>query len=240
MRSAVFVVLVALWQPGAVASELPTLEPPRYEEEPTGFELDGRLDDPVWGESVVTDRFVRLSPVPEGYPTYDTTARLFYTREALYFGFECEVPRDELHVALTPRDSISGDLVEAMIDTFGDSQRSYTFTVSAAGSQHDRRDVEGQGSDRAWDTTFQSEVHISEGGYSVEMRIPFRDLRFSEEPVQHWRLQMSRWMWGEEERGSWVIEDPDVPNELIQYGHLTLRDIEQGSDWRHDVVGRRG
>jgi hypothetical protein len=221
--------LVAI--PVAVANDHPVANPPRFEEADLAIAIDGRLDEAVWQDAVVLERFVRLEPVAQGLPAHDTEVRLFHTQHAIYFGFECEVAEGELHVALTPRDDgPSGDHVTIVLDTFGDAQRAYSFQVSAAGSQVDARVVSGRGTDRSWDTTFDAEVEIGDDAYWVEVRIPFRDLRFPETADQHWGMQVSRWLWAEEEQAAWAFVGSNVQNDLAHYGNIELHEIESGSN----------
>ncbi len=208
------------------------LAPPRYDSAPE-ISIDGELSEAVWGEATRIGPLVRTTPVTEGFPAYQTTARFFYTAEALYVGFDCEVPEAERHIALSPRDDgPRGDYVGISLDTFRDTQRAYQFRISAAGSLADQRYVAGQGTDRAWNTPFDAEVAHTDEGYTVEVRIPFRDLRFSEAADQVWGLQVSRWLWSSQEEARWTSLDLSQNNTIAQYGVVELTDIRSGSDFQ--------
>lgn len=213
----------------AHALDRPIIEPPRFETAPAGLSIDGRADEAIWDEAVQIGPFVRTSPVTEGMPAHPTTARVFYTRETLFISYDCRVPEGERHIALTQRDSLEGDYIGVSIDTFGDSQRAYQFRVSAAGSQVDQRFVAGQGTDRAWDTTFDSAVHHGEDGYTVELAIPFRDLRLPDEREIVFGVQFSRSLWNSDEEARWTPLDHDLNNALSQYGLMAVRDIESSA-----------
>jgi hypothetical protein len=208
-----------------------SVEPPRFEEDAIELAIDGQLDEAIWDQAAVAETFYLFEPVDEGFPDHQTRVRIFYTRPALYLAFECEASPEDLHVALSPRDaSPEGDYVAVLLDTFADGQRAYSFTVSAAASQLDERVVWGLGFDASWDTTFEAEVSIGDAGYVVEMRIPFRDLRFSDEPEQRWGIQLKRRSWRDQQTAVWARQERDIQNEIQQFGRISLRDIESGSD----------
>src|SRR5690606_10984807 len=100
------------------------------------------------------------------------------------------------------RDAIGGeDHVVIYLDTFNDRRRAYVFAVNPLGVQQDGVRTEGAGSagrmfgggtDLSPDFVFESSGRITAEGYVVEVRIPFKTLRFSGAEEQHWGLNIER------------------------------------------------
>ena len=66
------------------------------------------------------------------------------------------------------------------------------FEVSAAGVQNDEIIYNDTWMDDSWDAVWTSAVHHDEQGWSVEMRIPFSELRFLPGDTQTWGVNASR------------------------------------------------
>src|SRR5690606_17881933 len=100
------------------------------------------------------------------------------------------------------RDAISGeDHVVIYLDTFHDRRRAYVFAVNPLGVQQDGVLMEGAGSagrmfgggtDLSPDFVFDSKGRITPEGYVVEVRIPFKSLRFGTASEQRWGLNIER------------------------------------------------
>lgn len=82
------------------------VSPPRFES--PDISIDGRLDEPEWEGAAVLTGFTQYTPV-EGRPaTQETEVRVFYSSDAIYFGFHVfDSEPDEILVFLTERDRSS-------------------------------------------------------------------------------------------------------------------------------------
>ena len=98
------------------------------------------MDEPEWATAAVLTGFTQYTPV-EGRPaTQDTDVRVFYSADAIYFGFHVfDAEPDEILVFLTERDrsSFGNDWVRIMLDTFNDQRQACTFFVNPYGIQTD-------------------------------------------------------------------------------------------------------
>jgi hypothetical protein len=178
----------------------PDVAVPRAESE---IVVDGRLDDAPWGRAARLTGFHQLQPV-DGLPAEEATeVRVLYTARALYFGIIAHArDRAAVNATLSKRDNISNDdRVTIFLDTFNDKRRAFMFGVNALGVQLDGVRSEGAASagnmfggsvDYSPDYQFDSRGLVSDSGYVVEIRIPFKSLRFPGSGPQRWGLNIQR------------------------------------------------
>ena len=186
-----------------ILSDRPRIRPTRAESPPV---IDGRLDDPIWQTAAMITNFVQQSPL-DGVPaTEDTEVYLAYDRDHLYFGFYLHYDDPGLMRAnRVDRDRApQDDLMTIYFDTFMDQQRVYDFDINAYNVQGDGViNASGQrgGSggipyaDRSWDALFESAAQIVADGFTAEIAIPFKSLRYPQldETTPHrWGFQVSR------------------------------------------------
>lgn len=166
--------------------------------------IDGDLSEPVWQQATVLKDFTSYSPV-DGRPAQDNTeVRLWYAEDALYVGIRAWAPPGTVRATLAERDRItSEDWVALHLDTFLDRRRSFVFAVNAFGVQADgmRSDQSAgpgvsraalQAVDLSQDYIWQSKGQLLDDGFAVELRIPFKSIRFQFAGTQDWGVQVVR------------------------------------------------
>ncbi len=173
-----------------------------------GPDLDGRLDDPVWGQARPIRGFVQREPDYWMPGTDPTEARVLYDEDNLYIGFECASETPERIVANNMRrdEILSGDdHISVLLDTYNDRQNGFFFFVNPHGTQRDLLlSNEGRTSNDSWDANWKSKTHRHEGGWSVEMQIPFDQLRFKEGATT-WGLNLGRGVSAKNEEVALVV-----------------------------------
>jgi len=204
---------------------LEPLRPLRTENAPV---IDGVLDDAVWQAAPQVKGFKTWHPDYGRDVAEDTTVYFAYDRENLFFAFRCfDSQPDRIKTSVTSRDSIMpDDWVCINLDTFYDQQSLHVFYINPLGIQGDSR-FEGNQEDFSVDLVWYSEGRIDELGYAVEIRIPFKSLRFSnKDPVQMgviFERRISRLS----ESGTYPALDPvQGPNFLTQTMPLLYSDIK--------------
>jgi hypothetical protein len=165
---------------------------PRGERSPV---IDGRLAEGEWSGAAVLDEWVQVQPGDNVAPSGATTLMLVHDDDALYLAIRARDPRG-VRYAVHPRDRVteqSQDWVGLLLDTFGHRRQAFGFALNPLGIQGDGILIEGGGVVE-WDAIFQSEGRVDEDGqgYVIEVRIPFRSVRFRAAPVQRWGLSISR------------------------------------------------
>lgn len=166
--------------------------------------IDGVLSEPAWRQATLFTEFTSYSPV-DGRPAEDDTeVRIWYAEDALYVGIRAYAPPGTVQATLAERDRISSDdWVALHLDTFNDRRRSFVFAVNAFGVQADgmRTDISAgpgvsraslQAVDLSQDYVWQSKGQLLDDGFSVEMRIPFKSIRYQAASTQDWGLQIVR------------------------------------------------
>lgn len=178
----------------------PEVVPPRID---ATVVVDGVLDEPAWAEAVRLTGFSQLEPV-DGRPAAERTEVLvWFSPDAIHFGIVAyDSEPGSIRATNADRDAIGGeDHVVIYLDTFHDRRRAYVFAVNPLGVQQDGVLMEGAGSagrmfgggtDLSPDFVFDSSGRITDEGYVVEVRIPFKSLRFSAADEQRWGLNIER------------------------------------------------
>jgi len=182
--------------------------------------IDGKLDDPAWAEAAVTDAFTQQIPA-EGKPaTERTVLRVLYDDDALYFAFDCE-QRAPIELHMTRRDRYSfTDLVWVTIDSRGDGKSAFEFDVTASGNQIDGVYYDDTTTSSDWDENWESHTALTAKGWSAELRIPLRILRFDSAAAQTWGFQASRYVSALQELDQWSLIPRSAGGEVSHYGKL--------------------
>ena len=179
----------------------------------TAPKIDGQvIGDPAWNEVHPTSDFWQTQP-DEGRPaTQKTEVYIGFTNDSLYIGVICfdDNPAGII-IADSRRDSSlqDTDSFQIILDTFQDKQNGFVFGTNPAGIEYDGQVVNaarGSGSGRAaaafanynlggfnlnWDTSWTVKASISDIGWSAEMEIPFRSLRYTSQDIQTWGVNFS-------------------------------------------------
>jgi hypothetical protein len=198
--------------------------------------IDGVLENPFWEEGTVIEDFTQFEPLEGGAPSEKTRAYIAYDRDNLYFAFRCYDSNPKaVRACLTPRDKAEqDDAVTIYLDTFNDKKRAFVFQVNPCGIQVDgvftesggRRRGGGRGSggferfDRNWDTYFLADARMDDEGYTIEMAIPFKSLRFPNVENQSWGIKIMRSIRRRNEEIYWPPHTRDVNGFLVQTGTL--------------------
>ncbi|HTD70816.1 MAG TPA: DUF5916 domain-containing protein, partial [Gemmatimonadales bacterium] len=171
--------------------------------------IDGDLADSVWGRAARLTGFSQYSP-NDDVPAADSTQVLvWYSATAIYFGIRAFEQHGRPTVTLASRDQIfDDDNVQILLGTFHDGKQALMFAVNPLGVQGDGSLVEGanvtasgfigsalvgrEQPDLSPDFVFQSRGRVTDWGYEVEVRIPFKSIRYQPRQPQDWRLNIVR------------------------------------------------
>lgn len=158
--------------------------------------LDGLLDDAPWATAAAATDFVQAEPLSGQPASQQTEVRVLYDADYLYIGALLHDVDPSLAVVNDIRkDFIEEDQddFEVLLDTFGDHRNGYVFSTNIKGARHDRQvALEGRELNRSWDAVWDVRTHKQADGWTVEMRIPFRALRFSRSGDTRWGINFSR------------------------------------------------
>lgn len=217
------------------------VRPPRVE---TDVVIDGVLDEPVWTDAARLTGFSRYAPVDGGAADRTTEVLVWYSPSALHFGVRATAGADGVQATLADRDRIDADdHVQFFLSTFADGRQAFVFAVNPFGVQMDGSLVEGlrnsggfgglavgrEEVDRSPDFVFQSRGVVSDTGYVVELRIPFKSLRYQSGDEQRWGVHVTRVSPRAGVEESWAPARREGASFLSQAGFLEgLRDLRRG------------
>jgi hypothetical protein len=175
----------------AWAHQGPTLRAART---PGPVAVDGRLDEAAWAAAAVADTFLQRNP-DEGQPaTERTELRVLFDDHAIYVGARLhDGEADQIVRQLSRRDVVAEtDTFTLYLDPHHDHRTGVVFEVSAAGVQRDAALDDDILQDDTWDAVWASATTMDPGGWTVEMRIPFSQLRFPTTPGHEWGFNARR------------------------------------------------
>jgi len=199
--------------------------------------IDGVLDEPVWSSAARLIGFTQYRPV-DSRPAEDSTeALVWYAPDAIYFGIRAyEAHGNVVRATLADRDNIDADdNVQILLDTFNDRRRALLFAVNPYGAQEDGVRSEGLAGaagganagfrfdgviDLNPDYVYQSHGRVTPWGYEIEVRIPFKSLRYQSGTTQDWGLQVVRTTQHTGYEDTWTPVVRASASFLIQSGSL--------------------
>jgi hypothetical protein len=158
--------------------------------------IDGILDESLWREALVIRLDIETQPRENGPAPVETFVHLIENGSSLLIAFDARDPEPEaIRAYLRDRDSAyNDDFVGVVLDTFNDQRRAFEFFTNPLGVQMDLTydDVNGR-EDDSWDAIWDSAGVIGEQGFTVEISIPFSQLRFqNSDSAQTWGLDALR------------------------------------------------
>src|SRR5258706_6354586 len=184
--------------------------------------LDGVLSEPVWQTGVPVTRFTQRDPVEGAPATERTEVRVAYDDEAIYVGARLyDSHPDSIVSRLCRRDvSIQSDRFAVFLDPFHDHRSGYYFMVNAAGVQYDGTLFNDSWDDNAWDGVWQGRAHIDRDRWTVEMRIPFSQMRFERRDRYVWGINFRREITRRSEQAYLVIPPKDQSGFVSRFPDL--------------------
>ena len=194
--------------------------------------VDGSLDEEVWQRAALLTGFSQYNPV-DGAPASDSTEVLvWYDDHAIYFGIRAYEPHGAVNATLADRDKYFGDdFVHIMLDTFNDKRRALIFGVNPLGIQGDGvlSENPSRSEDYTPDYIFQSKGRVTDFGYQVELRIPFKSIGYQPQRVQDWGIHVMRRVQHSGEDQSWAPARKGNASFLAQAGVLKeLTELKRG------------
>jgi hypothetical protein len=166
---------------------------------PGPIRLDGSLDDAGWRGASEIPLEWEWTPGDNTPPPVRSVCRITYDASSLYVGCRAFDPRPtEIRARYFSRDDIErlvrDDHFNILIDPFNDQRRAFQFRVSVLGGQADALLSTAEGfEDWSWDAIWGSTGRIDHLGYTVEVAIPFKSLRFPRTTdVQTWGFILER------------------------------------------------
>ncbi|MBA3600469.1 MAG: carbohydrate binding family 9 domain-containing protein [Acidobacteria bacterium] len=188
--------------------------------------IDGKLDDEAWKSAQILKDFIQTGPGDNIAPSKPTEVMLGYDEKNFYIAFRCFDERDKIRATVAKRDNVFGeDNVRVWLDTYNDQRRAYVLGFNPLGIQQDGIHTEGQGADYSVDIVMESKGVIEDWGWSVEVQIPFKSLRYTAGRDKLWGFNAARNIDRfNDEFDSWLPDDRNISGFLIKHGKLAGMD----------------
>ncbi len=173
---------------------------------PVGPTIDGLIEPGEWDKAAPLNRFIALGG--RSMPTAQTDMWVGYDQHNLYIGARLHDPRpDQIKADAQQRDGAvaQDDCLEMFFDPTNEGTHYIHFIVNAAGVRYD-----ALGQDASVDYRWDAHAARLEGGWSVEMRLPFEgDIPPS--PGAVWGFIGARWSPHLSERSSTTRLGAELP-----------------------------
>ena len=217
--------------------ELPRMSAHRISEE---IKIDGVLDEPVWQSVQPIRQLYQITPAQGDPATEQSEVRILYDDKKLYFGFIFfDSEMDKVVANDMRRDSPglrSNDYGFLLLDTYDDRRNAVFFRFTPVGGMEDTAVSNSGGSlNTSWDIVWECRCRINEDNWTVEIAIPFSQLRFEQSDVMNWGLNFGREIARKREIAAWN-EAPKTYGGLAKYRTAyfgTLEGLEGISPSRH-------
>jgi hypothetical protein len=154
--------------------------------------IDGDLSDEVWQKAPEITGFTQHDPEDGKPATQKTTVKVAYDDSAIYFAAKLE-DTNPVTTLLGRRDNdLVSDWFRIYIDSQHDRLSGAAFFVNPSNVQIDMTLFNDIYNDWSWDAVWQSAAKIVPGGWTVEVKIPYSQLRFQERAEQVWGVNFAR------------------------------------------------
>jgi hypothetical protein len=223
----------------AQTTSLPALRAVRTARAP---EIDGVIGADEWSAAQPAERFTQKAPHGGQAASERTILRVLYDDDSLYVAFDCVQVHSPVVALLARRDRpLETDSVTIALDTRAEGRSAFEFTVTAAGVLIDGIRYDDGKIAREWDEVWEASSALRSDGWSAELRIPLRTLRFEPARDAVWGMQARRYVSARQESDEWAYAPAEAGGVVSRFGRLEgLQNVEPDHAFalRPFVLGR--
>ena len=162
-----------------------------------GIRLDGVLDEPVYETVPAITDFIQQVPDIGAPATERTEAWIMFDDTNVYVSARVweSAPESRWVANEMRRDTAQlrqNDTFTAFFDTFYDRRNGFNFYTNPLGARADQQFTNEGNPNADWNPVWDVRAGRFDGGWTVEMEIPFKTLRYRSEPPYIWGLQLRR------------------------------------------------
>ena len=192
--------------------------------------IDGVLEETAWQEEGYSD-FIQSDPTDGAQPTEKTKVWVAYDEKSLYVAARLYDSQPELITSRLGRrdDFVDSDWFIFAVDPYYDRRSGYQFAVNPAGSIVDWTLYNDEWNDSTWDGVWEWKALIDEEGWTVEIRIPYNQLRFPKKDEYVWGVNFRRVIKRKNERTGFVWVPKEDSGYVSRFAKLLgIQDIRPG------------
>ena len=158
--------------------------------------IDGLLDEAMYTTLPPITDFIQQEPDEGQVATEPTLVWITFDDRHIYVGARCRDSQPSRIVAndmrRDGRNVSQNDNFSIIFDTFHDRRNGYEFLMNAIGGAWDTQITDERDVNRDWNTVWTQHSRRDEEGFTVEMAIPFRSLRYRGDGPQTWGINIRR------------------------------------------------
>ena len=189
----------------------------------TSPKIDGILDEAIWSTADEAVQFTQFRPTAGVLDTEanKTVVKMVYDDQAIYVAAYLYDDPTLIAKQLSSRDNFGqSDFFGFVVNPNNDAQNDTEFFVFASGTQADAIANPNIGEDFGWNAVWSSAVKINDDGWVVEMKIPYRCLRFDNNNLETWGIQFHRRFRRDDSQYTWNPIDVTKGNIGLYHGEL--------------------
>jgi hypothetical protein len=192
------------------------------------IKIDGKLNEQVWQNPGIDD-FTQKDPKEGEKATEKTIAWIAYDDEYLYCAAKLyDTHPDSIVGRLSRRDNFGdSDWFGFAVDSYHDRRTAFYFKITPAGSIEDGIFFNDSWSDASWDGVWDYATSIDSDGWSVEIKIPYSQLRFTKAEEMTWGINFARMVIRKNEESHFVLVPKKESGYVSHFAQLVgLKGIE--------------
>ena len=161
------------------------------------IDFDGVLDEAIYGTVPAITGFIQLTPDVGAAATERTEAWILFDETNVYVSARVwdSAPESQWVANEMRRDTSQlrqNDTFAVLFDTFYDRRNGVLFYTNPLGARADAQFTNEGNPNSDWNPVWDVRTGRFDGGWTVEMEIPFKTLRYRSEPPHIWGVQLRR------------------------------------------------
>ena len=160
------------------------------------LQLDGQLDEEIYTSVPSSSDMVQVEPQAGSLATEQTAVWVTFDHEHIYVSLRCwESQPERMVLNEMRRDNVnlySNDHVDIILDTFYDRRNAVFFAITAIGGRADGEVADERQFLADWNPVWDARVGRFDGGWTAEVAIPFKSLRYRPGRAQIWSFNIQR------------------------------------------------
>ena len=159
--------------------------------------IDGTLDERVYQNVPAISDFIQVEPVAGAPATEQTEAWVLFDTDHIYISFRCwdSAPESRWIANEMRRDSFGvfqNENIGIMLDTFYDRRNGIVLNINPLGGRMDGQITDESNYNSDWNMVWEVETGRFENGWTVEVALPFKSLRYRPGRTQVWGINLLR------------------------------------------------
>ena len=148
----------------------------------TSIVIDGKLNELDWQNAKVVTDFKQVEPFQGQASKYPTIVKILFDNKNIYIGAFCKDTTGKKNIRVQDFrrdfDYFDNDLFGVAFDPFNKKRNATAFQTNPYGALRDLQVFDDLVFDREWDALWSARSTITDSGWSCEMAIPWKTLRY--------------------------------------------------------------